>query len=369
MMMKRGLGALGYAVIVTVCTGACSAGLGSLPLPAPSVGRDSYSVSATFANALNLPTHAKVKVDGADVGSVDSMRVQNYSAVVTMRLRSGTVLPGGTTAELRSATPMGDVFIALNRPGNPVPGVGTLRDGSVIPQAATSAAATIEDVLGRAALLVNGGAIRYLAKTINGLGAQVGGRGDSLADLIAQTTTLVNSLAARSDQIKAAVASTDTLTSTLAAQQTTLDEAIGAAGPALQTFGSETGTIIDVVSKLGQIAQQLEKFPSINGTSQRSMITDLNRIADGLNASILAPDTSLNSLNQILRTVGGKVTSSAAAAADAQIAQLAIGAVPDPNFPGDPQARPPDVTDWVNFVGSLAYTLQRLHDRVIGPGR
>jgi phospholipid/cholesterol/gamma-HCH transport system substrate-binding protein len=63
------------------------------------------------------------------------------------------------------------------------------------------------------------------------------------------------------------------------------------------------------------------------------------------------------------------VTSATTAAADAEIAQIAIGAVADPNFPGSSEAKIPDQTDWANFVGSLAYTLLRLHDRVVGPGR
>lgn len=107
----------------------------------------------------------------------------------------------------------------------------------------------------------------------------------------------------------------------------------------------------------------------MNGTGKRSLITDMNNLSAGLNAAATQPGLDLMVLNESIGIVGGKVASSTGAGADADIAQFALGAVPDPNFPGNAQARIPDGTDWSNFVGSLAYTLQRLHDRVIGPGR
>lgn len=347
----------------------CSVGLDRMPLPAPSVGSHSFALTATFANALNLPTKAKVKVDGADVGEVESMTARDYAAVVTLRIRSEVVLPAGTTAELRSATPLGDVFVALDPPPNPAPGAGVLHDGDSIPQSSTSAAATIEEVLTRAALLVNGGVIRDLTKVINGFGAEFGGRGDRMGELIAQTTALVQTLSARSDQIRAVVHDTAALTATVAAQQSVVNDVVAAAGPALDVVAASTQDIVDIAAELNRIAGQLIKFPSINGTGKRSLVSDLNNLAAGMNTAATDPGASLDGLNYTLALVGGKVANSTAAGADADIYQIALGAVPDPNFPGNPEARVPDQTDWANFAGSLAYTLGRLYGRVIGPGR
>ena len=361
-------GALGAAATVGVLTtAACSAGLDSLPLPAPSVGAHTYLITAEFANALNLPTKAKVKLQGADIGEVEGMRARDFTAVVSLRIRSGVQLPVGTTAELRSATPMGDVFVALTPPA--AAGSALLHDGSVIPKSTTSDAATIEAVLSRAALLVNGGAVRDLAEVVNGLGADLDGRGNRLADLIAQTTTLVRTLSQRSGEIREAIRDTGILTDTIAAQQSTVDAAVAAAGPAVQAVGGNTRNIVDLAVRLSRIAGELERFPSVNGTGKRSLITDLNNLSAGLNAAADQPGIDLNVLNAAIGIVGGKVASSTGAGADADITQVAIGVVPDPNFPGNTDARIPERTDWANFVGSLAYTLRRLHDRVIGPGR
>ena len=73
-----------------------------------------------FSNALNLPANAKVRLAGADVGELDSMVARNYTAVTTLRVMDGVQLPRGGTAELRSATPLGDVFVALKPPSPPI---------------------------------------------------------------------------------------------------------------------------------------------------------------------------------------------------------------------------------------------------------
>ena len=87
-----------------------------IPLPAPGGIGDSITLTADFDNALNLPTRAKVKLNGMNVGQVSEIEAENYSAIVTMQVGTATKLPVGTGAELRQATPLGDVFVALLPP-------------------------------------------------------------------------------------------------------------------------------------------------------------------------------------------------------------------------------------------------------------
>ncbi|MFI1464117.1 MlaD family protein [Nocardia carnea] len=357
------------AAAVAVCTATgCSASLDELPLPAPGVPGDSWSVTATFANALNLPAKAKVRFNGADIGLVESMVARDYTAVVTMRIRPEVQLPAGTTAELRSATPMGDVYVALAAPPSPPPDGGLLRDGATIPIGSTSAAATIEEVLSRSSLLVNGGAIKNLTEIAQALGEHLDGRGDRVAAVLDRTRRLLETLTARSGQIDAILTSAAALSTTLGNQHTALGDAVAAAQPATQVLGAETDSIIALVDRVHAITVQLARFPSIQGTNQGSLVADINGLAAGLNAAALNPEADLGTLNDILSIVL-KVTNGSSAHADIDVAQLALGAVPDPNFPGDPGARLPDATDWTAFVGSLQYMLGRLGGRLNGPPR
>ena len=129
--------AVGTCLTASACA---SGGLASVPLPAPNSakGGGGLSFTAIFTNALNLPDRAKVKLGGADIGEVTSMKARDYSAVVTMRIMGGLELPEGSTAELRSATPLGDVFLALKPPSPVDPNAPLLKDGDTIGLDSTS---------------------------------------------------------------------------------------------------------------------------------------------------------------------------------------------------------------------------------------
>ena len=93
---------------VLLMTG-CAAGLDSVPLPSPGSSGPTYSLNAVFTDALNLPAKAKVRLYGADIGEVTSIDAQDFTAKVAMKIRKDVPLPVGSTAELRAATPLGDV--------------------------------------------------------------------------------------------------------------------------------------------------------------------------------------------------------------------------------------------------------------------
>ncbi|MGY5308262.1 MlaD family protein [Nocardia gipuzkoensis] len=358
--------ALGAAMLAT--TTACSVGLEDLPLPAPGVGGVNYTIHADFANALNLPAKAKVRLAGADVGEVTGMAVRDFTAVVTMSIGQDVVLPLGTRAELRTATPLGDVFVSLTAPADATPDTPVLRDGDSIARAATAAAATIEELLTTASLLVNGGAIRNLTTLVNGLGHAVGDRGDRVGALIDQSTRVVQALSARSEDIRTTLAQIDQLAGQLDAQRRTIDDVVFAAGPALTTLQDNARQALDLVRRVDQISGQLAKFPGLNGAATTGMVADINRIAAELNAAATDPDASVAAMNAMLGPVIA-ITTSTSASVDADMRDLAIGVLPDPNHTGDPESRVPDAGDWAAFVGSLTYTLLKLQQRLTGGGR
>lgn len=356
------------AVGLTVLLAGCAAGLESLPMPAPGQMGDSISLTAAFSNALNLPEQAKVKLNGADIGEVESIRAQNFTAYVTMRISADLPLHVGATAELRSATPLGDVFVAIRPDPNQAPDAPPLRDGDTIALNSTSAGATIEEVLGSAALLVNGGAIRSLVSIVNGAGSAVGGRGEKVATLLQQSNTLISRLNARSAQIDTALRSTSDLAATVSARQDVLNDAIAAAVPATNVIDDNTAQLADLADAVARITNQLNRFPSFEGTDTRSLVADLNHLSAMMNDVNLDPNVGLSPLNQILGYTM-KNTNASVITANADVAQLAIGALPDMNYPGDPAFHGPDGTDWHAMIGSLRYQWNLLLSRVYGPER
>lgn len=360
--------ALGMAVCLTV-SGCASTGLGSLPLPAPGVGSGGYRITAVFSNALNLPANAKVKLAGADIGEMDSMIARNYTAVTTLRIMDGVQLPQGSTAELRSATPLGDVFIAIKPPSTAGAGTPLLKDGDTIDLESTTAAATVESVLSSAAILVNGGAVRNFTNLINGMGKATGEQGEAFGTLIRKTNHTLATLNARSAEISTAMSETSRLAQQISAKNGQLSEVMAEARPATDTLAAHTSQIADLVSELGDVSDQLRKFPSIAGTdtSGRSVIADANTVANAWNDVALAPGATLYALNRLMPPFL-KTMTSGAIALDASVDRLVLGSIPDISYAGDPGLHGPKRSDWQQLVGTLKYTLFRLQERVVGQG-
>lgn len=365
-----GAGARGMlmAVAAAMVTAGCATnGLASLPLPAPGLGSGGYSLNAVFSNALNLPMNAKVKLAGADVGQLESMVARNYTAVTRLRIRDGVQLPRGSTAELRTATPLGDVFVALKPPGDADGPL--LRGGDTIGLDSTAAAATVESVLSSAAILVNGGAVRNFTNIINGFGKATGDQGQAFGDMIRKSNELLATLDGRSDQISHALTQLSRLADQLDAKNQTISDLMSAARPATSALADNTSQLSNLAVQVGDTSRLLARFPSIGGTdtSGRSMIRDLNTIAGAANDVAISPDTSWLSINRLIPALV-KSTAGNSISVNVGVDKIMLGSLPDIGFPGDIGLHGPHHYNVNLLVGTLKYTLWRLQERVVGRG-
>lgn len=82
-------------------------------------GLGSYTLEARFANAGGLHAGASVMLAGVAIGRVENVRVDpsDFSAIVTMRVRSSLRLPEDTMASIKTSGLIGDKFVALS-PGS-----------------------------------------------------------------------------------------------------------------------------------------------------------------------------------------------------------------------------------------------------------
>lgn len=357
------------ATVTALLTSGCGAGLGSLPLPAPGMGGGGYLITAVFANALNLPARAKVKLGGANVGELESMVARNYTAVTTLRIMDGVRIPVGSIAQLRSATPLGDVFVAINQPIPVDPNAPLLTDGDTIELDHTDAAATVEAVLASAALIVNGGTVRNFTHIINGAGQATGEQGQALGNLVTKSNELLSKLNSRSTEIDAALTSTARLADRLDEKNQALTEILDAAGPATDVLADNTEQLANVIDEIGATTRQLAKFPSIAGTDTtgRSIIMDANTVAASWNDVALDPDTRLAALNRLMPPLV-KSTAGNSISVRVSFDRLIFGSMPDAGFKGDVAMHGPKRYDWAKLAGSIKYVLWRLQERVVGTG-
>ncbi|WP_322860595.1 MlaD family protein [Mycobacterium europaeum] len=369
MMTAGARGVLTVMAAAMVTAGCATNGLASLPLPAPGLGSGGYSLNAVFSNALNLPMNAKVKLAGADVGQLESMVARNYTAVTRLRIRDGVQLPQGSTAELRTATPLGDVFVALKPPAAGEPDAPLLKDGDTIGLDSTAAAATVESVLSSAAILVNGGAVRNFTNIINGFGKATGDQGQAFGDMIRKSNELLGRLDSRSDQISAALTQLSQLADQLDAKNQTVTDLMAAARPATAALADNTTQLSNVAVQVGDTSRLLARFPSIGGTdtSGRSIIRDLNTVAAAANDVAMSPDTSWLSINRLIPALV-KSTAGNSISVNVGVDKIMLGSLPDIGFPGDIGLHGPHHYNVNLLVGTLKYTLWRLQERVVGRG-
>jgi hypothetical protein len=104
----------------------------------------------------------------------------------------------------------------------------------------------------------------------------------------------------------------------------------------------------------------------MKGTDTRSLIADLNRLSATFNDISLDPALQLNRFNW-LNELWISAAKGPNLAAVGDIAQLALGSLPDMNWPGDPAFHGPDGTDWHAMIGSLRYEWNLLLGKIYGP--
>jgi phospholipid/cholesterol/gamma-HCH transport system substrate-binding protein len=206
--------AVALAVVGSLALGGCSAY--DLPLPGGAgTGDDSYTVTAEFADVLDLVPQSSVKVNQVTVGSVEDIQVTGWTATVRLRLPRTVVLPDNATAELKQTSLLGEKYVALASPADAKP-QGRLGQGDRIPLSRTSRNPEVEEVLGAMSLLLNGGGVAQLKTIEVELNNALRGRTGEIKDLVGQLNTFVGGLDAQKGEIVRAIDSIDRLSGTLA---------------------------------------------------------------------------------------------------------------------------------------------------------
>ncbi|HEX4358888.1 MAG TPA: MlaD family protein [Pseudonocardia sp.] len=343
------------AAVAVPLLGAALAGCGvsatDLPIPGGGVGGPSYRLNAVFADALNLPDGAHVKLNGDDIGRVDRIVAKNYTAQVSMDVRQDVHLPEGTTAELRQATPLGEVFVAIHPPSGP-PGGPLLRDGATIELPATEAAASVEDLLASLSTLVNGGGLAQLQTIVHELNAATDGRSVQIAHVLGQTTTIMTTLNARTQDIDKILAASQRLTDTLVARRDTTDKAFADLTPAIKVLADQTDRFTKTLDTVGKLSDRGDDLLDESGSDIRRLTRDVGPVFDGF--ANLGPNLAPSLRNIVgFGKVIEQITKGESAAANVDLSLLPLPiAIP---MPGD---NLPGPNDFVDGEQSFAQHLQ-----------
>lgn len=106
-----------YSVGIFVLIGIAAVAYLEIYLGAGSeIGGPTHLIEARFTNSGGLHAGCSVKLAGVTVGRVEDVRVDptDYSAIATLRVRSGIPLPTDTMASIKTSGLIGDKYVALS---------------------------------------------------------------------------------------------------------------------------------------------------------------------------------------------------------------------------------------------------------------
>ena len=277
----------------TVLAG-CGFSAYDLPLPGGAAsGKDTYRVTARFADVLDLVPRSAVKVNDVTVGEVNEVWLDGFTANVRLTLDRNVRLPDNATAQIRQTSLLGEKFVSVASPAGGQREYGRLSDGDVIPLSRTGRSVEVEEVLSALSLLLNGGGVAQL-KTINvELTKALDGRETDVRQLLRRLDTFIGELDAHKHEIARAIESLDRLSASLAKQRKTIGTTVDELPAALTVLADQRRNLTRMLvelSKLGDVgARVIEGTKADLVANLRALdpiLTELARAGDNLPKSL-----------------------------------------------------------------------------------
>lgn len=295
-MIRRTAGVV-LAVVLALVVSSCKFdGAYDLPLPGGKAVSedDAITVTAEFADALNVVPRTAVMVDDVPVGQVSEIERDGWHAKVTMLVRKDLDLPENTTADIRQTSLLGEKYIALLAPAQDP--VGRLADGAVIGLDRTGANPEVEEVLGALAFVLSGGGVEQLRTISVEVNKMLDGRTGDARGALTNITRLVSTLDTQKGSILKAMTAVDRLARTLNAESATFGDAIDAMGPALKVLSNQQKaltTMLTELDKLGAVGTRVVR------QSKADIVATLRHLSPALHALAEAGDSLPRGLSML----------------------------------------------------------------------
>lgn len=242
-MIRRWLVA---ALVACAClVSGCSLDPARLPVPGAYVPIGKYSIKIEFSSVLNLPARAKVDLGGVQVGVLDRVQLVGSTAVAYVDVNNSVKLPQNTRAELRQATVLGDIYIALLPAENPAP--SHLHDGDTIPLRNTVPADNVEDILRSVSTLVSGGSLSTLEESVANFNNAFSKDPAELDRMRQKLAGMLRDLAANQDKIDEILTSTERVSNGLLAETGAFDRLINEGPVRLRAMSAVLPSIVQLL--------------------------------------------------------------------------------------------------------------------------
>ena len=258
----------------------------SLPLPGGNAHGAVYHVTAVFADVQDLVPMSAVRVDDVAVGDVTSIDYDpgDNRAHVHMRIKKSVQLPANAVATLEQTTLLGEKYIALAPPVS-APSEGSLTDGAVISDKATSNLPDVEELFGVLSAVLNGGDLQDLQTIDFEISKALGGREQAIRSALSRLDTFVGDLDTQKHQIVRALAELDRFSGALAKQTGTIATALDDLGPGLKVLADERTQFTNLLSELSRFGKVATRIITASREQTVAGLRDLKPILHHLRAA------------------------------------------------------------------------------------
>jgi phospholipid/cholesterol/gamma-HCH transport system substrate-binding protein len=238
--------------VLTISVVGCSLDPTRLPVPGAFTPHHAYEIKIEFSSVLNLPARAKVDSGGVQIGVLEHVELEGATAVAHVEISGETTFSENTRAELRQATPLGDIYIALLPPENRSATI--LRDGDTIPLRNTAPADNVEDLLRSMSNLVAGGAIGTLQSTVINVNKAFPKDPVELTRMQHTVADVLDDLAANQATVNGILSSMENISTAMAANTTVFNRLVTEGPAKLEGLSAVTLAILNVVGASEEVA-------------------------------------------------------------------------------------------------------------------
>ena len=223
-----------------------------LPLPGGAdVGSDPYTVKVQFRDVLDLVPQSAVRVDDIAVGKVTKIQLTGWTAEVTLKINRDVKLPDNAEATIRQTSLLGEKFVSLAPP--PSGATGRLSNGDQIPLDRSGRNPDIEEVLGAASLLFNGGGLDKTNTIVREFSKTLDGNEPEIKELLQNATSFLGQLDQNKDAIIGALEKINRLAVTTNQQTGNITRALDDLPSALKVVNDQRDDLVGLLQSLNRL--------------------------------------------------------------------------------------------------------------------
>lgn len=274
--LRSALVALPLTVLVAGCG---SGGVYDFPLPGGAdVGDRPYTVTVQFQDVLDLVPRSMVKVDGVEVGRVESVALaaDGWAADVLITLPGDVAVPQDATFSLQQTSLLGEKYVSISVPEG---ATGRIAAGTVVPLAATDRGVEVEEVLGALSMVLNGGAVEQVRTIAQEVNAALEGNETEVRALLGDLDTFVGGLDEQRAEIVRALDSLNALGGQLQARTGQIAAVLEGIGPGLAVLESQRTELVGMLASLDRLS---DVGVDVINRSQDDVVEDLRLLTPTL---------------------------------------------------------------------------------------